>query len=682
MQLIRYWINMEMTLQRSYLANSLTFQSGVGTVTANKGLLTVTHTPGINIIQFSTVVITGYDSTSGVSASATLTTSTQIGTLSDFQLGTLTNADGKVLTDGDTSIFYASYTATDMSGNPTTSYDLIKGGLILHSDNAGNTNLLTTSNSDVTASVEQDPSDSTKAVIKVVASNTTGTPLAMDMPTVITAMTWTGKTSSLNTTLKKASTIDTFTIMSPSESIAVNEGKEIPFTALDQNGVALTKYADLKNANLTISNAMLSENADGTASLLAGQDGNGFATDGQQVITATTSTGKYSSLTINIQKYAKADTLALDSTVLQTSMQSNSNQSVDFGYNYGGFTVKDQYGRVLDMQGKASAAALGNAPAYNYEVLATTSGDVTVSGTDKGKNLIAGGAPIAAGANGIKITANDGLQTTGGTGTVTFSLIDLDDTHAGTVADPHTVIDSKSVTLQILKNTDIKDYTMDTVAKPIYADASTTGAAMTDEVDAFAANPLVWGKSGSGSKVVLAGDPIIGAFVDSTDFMIDTFSDDPASTTTYDGAYVAAKTLANNVTTSSTTLTVTIKGADGLVHSLTTPITSSTAVPTAASINASVATYSPNNDITLNDAGDIANVKQSYLTKGMIMARFNAAGVNPGRAGVYFYSQDQYGTKAAPLAQVVLVSVTDANNNVIASPLACSQMERSLVLLM
>ncbi|TGE33805.1 cell wall-binding repeat-containing protein [Desulfosporosinus sp. Sb-LF] len=651
------------------LANSLTFQSGVGTVTAKDGLLTLDSNVQ-NLMQFATVVITGYDSTTGVSVSATLTTSTQIGTLSDFKLGALTNAEGKVLTDGDTSEFYASYTATDISGNPTTNYDLIKGGLILHSDNAGNGNVLTTSNSNVTATVEEDPSDSTKAVIKVIANNTSSNALTMDMPTVITAMTWTGKTSSINTTLKKASSVNTFTLMSPSNSIAVNEGKAIPFTALDQNGVALTKYVDLKTNNLTISNAKLFENTDGTASLLAGQDGNGFATDGQQVITATTTTGKYSTLTINIQKYAKADTLYLDSKILLSNMQSASNQSVDFGYNYGGFQVKDQYGRVFDMVGKAKGIAVGSAPAYNYEILATTSGAIAVSGTDKDKKDTVTKEPIAFGANGIKITAKDGLEALGGTGTVTFRLVNtLEGTvngviHDGTDAHPYTVIDSKSVTFSILKNTDIKDYSMDTVAKPIYADVTTSGA-ITKRTTAFAGNPYVYGKTGSGSKVILAGTPIIGANIDSSDFIASTVKSDgtydviPASGVDYQSVYVAAKTLANNMTTSSTTLNVTFRGADGLVHALTTPIKSSTEVPKALAIVAAVGTFMPG--VTLNDAGDQANVSVRYLQPGTIMARMDVAGSSVGRGVLYFLTVDQYGTKAAPLAQIVEVTSTGTN---------------------
>jgi len=658
----------------SSLANSLTFQSGVGEVTAKNGLLTLKANV-TNLMQYATVVLTGYDSTTGVSVSATLSTSTQIGTLSDFQLGELKNSEGKALTAGDSSEFYASYTATDISGNPTTNYDLIKGGLILHDDGV-NPRMLTTSNSYVTASVEQDPLDDTKAVIKVVANNSSGT-LTMDMPTVITAMTWTGKTSSLDATLKKASAIDTFTLMAPSYDVAVNEGKAIPFSAVDQNGAALTKYVDLKTTNLTISNAKLVQNTDGSASLLAGPNGEGFTTDGQQVITANTSTGKYSSLTINIQKYAKADALALDSTILLNNMQSGASQAIDFGYNYGGFAVKDQYGRAFDMVGKAKGVAINTSPEYNYQVLATPTGAVSVAGTTSGE-VATGGNAVAFGGNGIKITANSGLEAVGSTGTVTFKLINVAETYATTTtahakgdyviplanqANPTlaelatlTTIDSKSVTLQILKNDDIKDYIIDTVEKPIYADA-TTADAVTSRIDAFGANPYIYGKSASGSKVVLANGNIINAYVDSPDF-IAAYSETPLLFD-YKNVSVYAKKLADNVTTSSTTLNVTFKGADNLVHTLTTPITSSTAVPVATGIFANVGTFLPG--ITLNDPGDAATVSVDYLAATKLLARMDTAGSSANRSGIYFRTMDQYGTKAAPLADIITVSAVKAD---------------------
>ncbi|KUO78256.1 MAG: hypothetical protein APF81_25230 [Desulfosporosinus sp. BRH_c37] len=649
----------------SSLANSLTFQSGVGTVTAKDGLLTLASSV-TNLMQFATVVLTGYDSTTGVSVSATLTTSTQIGTLSDFQLGTLTNADEKVLTGGDSSIFYACYTATDISGNPTTNYDLIKGGLILHSDNAGNTNLLTSSNSYVTATVEKDPSDSSKAVIKVVASNS-DTALTIDIPTVITAMTWTGKTSSLNTTLKKASQVDTFTLMSPTDSIAVNEGKVIPFTALDQNGAAITKYIDLKGTNVTISNAKLIQNTNGTASLIAGPNGNGFTNDGQQVITATTSTGKCSSLTINIQKLAKATTLSLDTTQLVTTMQNASNQVIDYGINFSGLSVKDQYDRAFDMITYCTSTT------YNYKIIATTASTaLTLTGTDQWGNPDTS-IPIASGANGINIKATAPAGSAA-SGTVTFKLVNILDGHAGTLADPYTVIDSKSVTISIVKDSDITEYTLTAIPKPIYA--INNNSTLSQRAIDYAATSKVYGKTSSGEKVLLAGKPIIGISVDSTDFTI-AFVATPNSPLPYKKAKVVGNTLGPNVTSSSTNLAVTIKGADGLIYSLTTPIKSSTATPLASKIFATVSTYLQG--VTLNETKDVATVSATFLQPNMLLAKYNINGArgtygpnnnglntnqnNISQAGVYFRAMDQYtSATSAPmqLSEIIYSAVNAA----------------------
>ncbi|WP_088188873.1 cell wall-binding repeat-containing protein [Desulfosporosinus sp. FKA] len=647
------------------LANSLNFQSGVGSIDAKDGLLTL-HSNVQNLMQFSTVVITGYDSTSGVSTSATLNTSTQVGTLSDFQLGQLTNADGKKLTDGDSSVFYASYTAKDISGNPTTNYDLIKGGLILHSDGNGNDNLLTTSNSYVQASVEEDPSDSNKAVIKVIVNNTSGNSLTVDMPTVITAMTWNGTTSTLNTTLYKSSKIDSFTIMAPADSIAVDECKQIPFRALDQNGKELTKYSDLSTTDLTITNAFLKENSDGTASLWCGpKTETGFGIDGQQVITANTSTGKYSSITINIQKAAKADTLQLDQSVVATNMQSGAQQGVDFGWNYGGFTVKDQYGRVIDMQGKYQGGEGTTAdPKFNYQVVASATGDLQVLGSDSGESLT-NGSPVAYGGNGIRIVANPGLTANGGSGTVKFSLINLADPAHNT---PDTAIDTKSVTISVLKNNDIKDYYVDTVKDPIYVADATDEASATGRQKAYAAEPYVYGKSSSGSKVILANGSVLGASVDSKDFFAAYVKDSTDSNWEpydWEDVYVYGKKLGDNVTSSSTTLSVTINGADGVIHSVTTPIKSSTADPIPSGIYVSAATFKPG--VKLNDLGDDAQVSVDYLKDNTLLERFDTSGSSTGRSPVYIYAKDQYGTKAMALSYLSM-TVTRAGSTTASAP--------------
>ncbi|MCB2354964.1 hypothetical protein [Clostridium estertheticum] len=60
------------------LGNNVTFQSNIGQVQTNKGLLTITANAGIDLSTIRSVVITGFDSVSKVTTSATLTVATQV----------------------------------------------------------------------------------------------------------------------------------------------------------------------------------------------------------------------------------------------------------------------------------------------------------------------------------------------------------------------------------------------------------------------------------------------------------------------------------------------------------------------------------------------------------------------------------------------------------------------------
>ena len=196
------------------------------------------------------------------------------------------------MTAGDTSdVFYAGYVAIDVSGKITTNYDLMAQGLILTGDH-----MLTTSSPNVVAQLVRDPSDSTKGLIKVTATSDT---IVVDMPVVITAIT-VSKTSQITTTLKKQSAVDSFTLQYPSESISSGESVLIPFTALDQNGKIITNFSEL-NGIVTLTGATLQKNLDGTASLMSNKVYNTGTISTHTVITAITQTGKYSSITINIQ---------------------------------------------------------------------------------------------------------------------------------------------------------------------------------------------------------------------------------------------------------------------------------------------------------------------------------------------------------------------------------------------
>jgi len=613
-------------ITNTYLGNSLTFQCSLGTVEANDGLLKVTPNEGTNLFQFPTVVISGFDLTNGIATNATLTVSKSLGTLSSLKLASLST--GNSILSGDvSSVWTIPYTATDMSGNPTTNFDLIKAGLFLGTNNEGDC-AFTSSSQDVMVNLVRDTTDNSKAVIQIVVSSNV---ISFDMPVTINAITYSGTTSSLAITLKALATANTFSISAPSEIVSVGKQVAIPFSAQNQSGTQITNYDDLMAANIKFSPAGVgfSKNSDGTASLLIGP----FANKGIQVISAMTSTGKYSSITINVQDTATPETLTLNSAVIINSMQKGAIQNLDFGLNYGGFAIKDQYGNNVNMT---------SAPG-NYEIHAVASGNVSATG-------------IAYGGNSIELTASS----TAGQGRVTFNLVDK--------TNPTKILASASINLAVLDAQSIKGYTLDAVSQSLYAIADTnkTSTTLTDRESGYAINPYVYGTTASGAKVILAGTPIVGVFVDNTtDFIVDTTNGDfPFG---YKGIYVVAKKLDSARTSATGNLTVTINGADGTIKTLTKTISSSSIAPVATSIN--VFTSTTSSGITVNQAGDqvtvdIANAPDAFA-KDKILTRFNKDGQLPtaGRAEVYFYAVDQYGKKAMPLTYVYSQSTLNAGDS-------------------
>ncbi|ACL22484.1 putative cell wall binding repeat 2-containing protein [Desulfitobacterium hafniense DCB-2] len=644
----------QVDITNSALANNVEFQTGVGDITPDKGLLTIEPNDNLNLLTFSGgIVISAHETTSGVSTTKNLMATSQIGTLSDFTFKPVKLE----LTAGDTAtVTYLDFTATDISGNETKNYTLLEEGLIFVSNTKGDQNFgkLTTSHPQVTAELVSDPADSKKGLIKVTVDSSE---VQVDMPGVITAMTWTGKTSQVDFTLKKQAEVSKFKLYAPSEVIASNESKEIPFAAYDQNGKAITKFADLDGkVEISKDTATLVRNADGTASVksVPYQLSSGQSSVTRVVTSVVGRTGDFSSVNIRIQKPVQADALKVDTDVVKSILQAaaadsngtlidtGATQVADFGWDAGGFTIVDQYGRDIDM------TTLGKNNDYKILVNATGKIKATVLEKNSAGKLVPRTGTTNMGTETTPINVNnDKLLINGesqvefealgvGSGAVTFTLYD------GTKP-----VDSKSMSFTSIKSDDIKDYRIDQLEKPIYAYASstTTASALTLKQKDYKVNPKVYGLTASKADVVLKGNPVIGAVSTSADFLV-IAGDDPNGNA-YDSIEVVAKKASDPAKAESKgNLTVTIKGADNNLYAVGTPLTSSVANPAAASVAVVVKTQKAGITIDDVDKDKIYLKGTSDQIKALLGTTFNkytADGTAKGAQNIYFAPKDQYG---------------------------------------
>ncbi|MGC7873924.1 hypothetical protein ACPUYX_20850, partial [Desulfosporosinus sp. SYSU MS00001] len=567
-----------------YLASSsyITWSCGIGDITSDdKGILTV-HPFGWDATNDkSTTVLTQYPSTVvtavtksqtiPTSANATLTVSTQVGTISDITLNKLVTADGQDAspTIGDSEKYYIDYTAKDMSGNDTASKTLVESGLITNSPAGQDAYQLVTSNSQlVKAKLVDDPSDDTKSAIEVDIQDPTDYTMTQDQPITITATTYTGKTSSVTFTLKRAQKVNTFTLMAPSETISSGEtGVVIPFAAYDQNGNQLTKYSDITKDNVVAlsplkgtgtSGLYFEENADGTASLKYDAPVNPGTTALQETLNATVNnTGNFSSININVDQPKVADSLKLDDSVLVPNMEVGSHQALDFGFNDGGFSVQDQYGRAIDMTSKYVINGV------TYYVQASLPQNSVLSFDNNQDYAYAGHEVVLDAGN------------TAGSATVTFKLMA---SAKGAQPDPtnDTVLDTKTLSMTVLADKDISDYTMTTAPNAIYAASDKTNPTAQEKDQNV--KVIVYGKTSSGSLVVIDPSKTSIGTSSSSDFY--TFMGDDATQTK-----VAANQLDASKTGSSATISAVVyNDNDKRYHSVTTTVTSKTDDPAAQSM--------------------------------------------------------------------------------------------------
>jgi hypothetical protein len=621
----------------TYLANNIRFTTGVDpSPVAKNGLLTITSAN--YLLQFPTVVVVANDTNTGISGMATLTPAPAVGTLSDINFET---ADIKLTATDLTTVYYIPYKAFDMSGVETKSYDLVSQGIIS----------LTSTHPDVSVAVVKDPANSKNAAFEVKASGTSN--VVMDMDVIITAMTYTGKMSNFATKIIKANEVYSLTLMAPDYNIAVGDlNKEIPFEAYDQSGNRITKFDDLFGGTpqqVTLGSGLAPfKNVDGSARI----EITPLGAKGTQILTATVAkTGKMSTLSINVQDSAYVDALELDSTVFVAAMEDGASQGIDFGYDDEGLIVYDQYGRTVDM---VEGSGYSN---HKVEVTSQNTALVRVNG------LTTPGIQLPYSAVSTTINAVSGTE---GSTTVTFKLWN-DVNGNGTIDGTESVIDTQIVTLSVVDSAKITGYTLSGPTAAIYA-AKNAAPAVTAQDKAYAAQLKVYGKTNAGSKVLLAGNPVMGASVENTaEFAMTTTTLASNTALAFDAVKVTAGKPVDVAKTSASTIATVNVFHNNKATALTTTINSSTVAPRATDLKfirpnkLDVAGTSFSNDtLVLNTAVNGTVVADAGFVTGNTLQAYTTLGASATKGEVYFQIVDSYGKKAMNIAQFKIV---DSNNS-------------------
>lgn len=635
------------------MGQNITWTPGIGTwnsaETKNGVVVVDKGDSNIPLTTYTSCVLNAYDSDSYVTSSATLSVSQATGTLSNITLNKLTSPNNDDFNSGNaTAQWYVDYTAADASGNATMNFALVDAGIL--QVNGGPY---------LNTEVVKDPTDNAKAAISVQLNTANTNTLITDMQVPITVILKNGKTATLNVTLKKAAALDRLTLSAPAKTVASDDNVTIPFTAYDQNGTAITSFSKLDGL-ATFSNSSglavnLVQNPDGTASLKAKMPTipSGANSLTVYVMATVKATGKTSQLNITVQKPAVATTLSLSSTQLISVMQEGATQSIGFGYDFGGLSVTDQYGRNFDMNNKDGST---------YKVVASTTGSAFTLQQFTPSSALASSAAVGSAGTTVSIyggysakiaaTTNDALV---GTQTVTFYLEDA----------TGKILDTKTQTLTVVKNSDIKGYTLST-PNTLYARMENAVGSATDLDKEYASQLKVYGTTSGGSKVLLAPtfqntagatlNTVANASTGSGDFAVTSKSSSYAVGTT---SYVYAKKydLATNPgkTTSTGTVVVMVNGTDNLLHTLTASVTSKNEGRVAASIGYyydEIQGASQSNDnVTVFATG-------ANGVDGKALTYVNSAYAEE-QQPVYFYAVDQYGTQCAPVT-VYISSATGA----------------------
>lgn len=329
----------------------------------NEGILTLTAASTFAVGD--KVTVTGVISSLGVVLNQQVTIG-DVATISEVTFEGVYNADDEVLqTDSTFTEFVLLFEAKDQYGNVMTKAEINKA-LISSSKttvldfNAASPNTVSDTNGP--------DADQIGIVFKAPASPVAGT------STVRLISTATGEIFSYDVTVKEAPKVATLTLSKPDDLVAAGETVNIPFVAADQYGEEITSYTTLSAA------------VGGDVTLTQSPAGGTFkfvndvvnkkavlqytpATDGTKVLSASTTSGGYSQISIDVEEEA-VPTVIVGIQDVTKDLTVGGKSALD----YENVIVNDQYGRVIDM------ADLLGTTAADFKILATSStANVTVT---------------------------------------------------------------------------------------------------------------------------------------------------------------------------------------------------------------------------------------------------------------------------------------------------------------
>jgi len=672
------------------LASSITWTGSVEVSPDTLGgVLKVHYAPVGNtkLRDLKTVTITGYDTDSGLNVNATVNVSDTIGGIQDIKITGITNIDNKTeITAGTTDRYFIAFEAKDVNGNIVHDKDLLNAGVKVYSNNPTAIDIITDTVDSVKVPFTADGNNSKYGVVELEVKDTN---FNYDQTASVTMLsTTTGKSATYNLTIKKKANLEVLDIQLPNKDVADNEKIEIPFTAADAYGVAITKSGDVDgNIQLLVNGTTVRDpkvannhvNTDNDSFWYeTGADGNvKFYTNlkakdqdvKKDLAVIVSKNGKMSKINVNVRPAAYPYSIkSIDETVELPAMVLGATQDTTL-WDDDGVIFQDNYGRGYKIGNSnfvsryvkdATTGQVSSGKVGRSYFLKITSNDPTVISVDAGDSgndangVIVGSSVYVAKNQAYRFKAS---ATKAGTASIKYELIESITGVPGAAGE--IVLDSKTQTMRAVEKKDIVAYTVNTLGA-LYAGVpqGTTASALTAWNKEYSEKVKSYGKLSGGQKVVLLDGDKLSTMVDSSDFMM---------TSTGSGVLKVAAMNLNGLNKHEATgkVTVSILADANVIQTVQLDVKSSDVFPVAKSLSAETNFGKARID---GDNADLARLGADGASIYDYDVNHNDMSGN--QAGLYFEVTDQYGNAGLAPTYSKISDVTTTSGIGTATPTA------------